>query len=398
MGLFASYEYESRDYMYGDWSVTRSRKVYQSDRIELGENPKTALFSFQDSRTDGDLSRNYKITSVERAVYPFTTEYATSAITFTVDGEQKQSAAGETTYGAASVPMVGIPTEHVASEDRKSVSCLMPMRVLSSIIAFYVFDSSQSYAGESVKSIEFQSEAGNVSGDSKIFWSDLPADGIPVLTGTRTMVKTSLETAFAVDGVTEKSQSSPIFMSVVPGSFTGRIVVETDKAMYFYPVSSPKTFERASVKEMTLNLSGAKADRMDKSAYVKPDVRYVRLVRTGNTSTTVTVKRSNDAAVGFHIFGKFTYQSGESSAVTKEEVMGGSVYRFGAADNDSSVFELQEDGSVVYKVPNNASYSNVTWGVIAFDKYDMYGPFKYEYGYGVGSTRPDVTSGFDYDY
>lgn len=274
----------------------------------------------------------------------------------------------------------------------------MPMRVLSSIIAFYVFDSSQSYAGESVKSIEFQSEAGNVSGDSKIFWSDLPADGIPVLTGTRTMVKTSLETAFAVDGVTEKSQSSPIFMSVVPGSFTGRIVVETDKAMYFYPVSSPKTFERASVKEMTLNLSGAKADRMDKSAYVKPDVRYVRLVRTGNTSTTVTVKRSNDAAVGFHIFGKFTYQSGESSAVTKEEVMGGSVYRFGAADNDSSVFELQEDGSVVYKVPNNASYSNVTWGVIAFDKYDMYGPFKYEYGYGVGSTRPDVTSGFDYDY
>ncbi|WP_417012653.1 hypothetical protein [Alistipes sp.] len=398
MGLFASYEYESRDYMYGDWSVTRSRKVYQSDRIELGENPKTALFSFQDSRADGDLSRNYKITSVERAVYPFTTEYATSAITFTVDGEQKQSAAGETTYGAASVPMVGIPTEHVASEDRKSVSCLMPMRVLSSIIAFYVFDSSQSYAGESVKSIEFQSEAGNVSGDSKIFWSDLPADGIPVLTGTRTMVKTSLETAFAVDGVTEKSQSSPIFMSVVPGSFTGRIVVETDKAMYFYPVSSPKTFERASVKEMTLNLSGAKADRMDKSAYVKPDVRYVRLVRTGNTSTTVTVKRSNDAAVGFHIFGKFTYQNVESSAVTKEEVMGGSVYRFGAADNDSSVFELQDDGSVVYKVPNNASYSNVTWGVIAFDKYGMYGPFKYEYGYGVGSTRPDVTSGFDYDY
>lgn len=398
LGLLATYEYDSREYSYGEWSTARSRKVYQSSELNLGNNPKTAVFSFQDSRADGDLSRNYKITSIERAFYPFTTEYATTVVTFSVAGEQKQPAAGETTYGAASVPMVGIPSEHAASDDRKSVSCLTQMHVLSSIIAFYVYDSSQNYAAEKVKSIEFQSESENISGDTKIFWSELPADGIPVLTGTGTTVKTTLETTFAVDGVTEKSQSSPIYMSVVPGSFTGRIVVETDKAMYFYPVSSPKTFDRANVKEMSLNLSSEKVDRMDKSTYVKPDVRYIKLVRKSNASTTVTVERSNDAAVGFYIYGKFTYQGVESSAVTKEEVMKGSVYRFGAADNDSSVFTLQEDGSVVYKVPNNVSYSNVTWGVIAFDKYGMYGPFKYEYGYGVGSGRADVTSGFDYDY
>lgn len=397
MGLLASYEYESQDYQYGSWSSSTSSYVYQSSKIDLGNNPKTAVFLFKESHTESDYSRNYKILSVKRAIYPFATEYATTVATFTVNGEQKQNAAGETTYGDASVPMVGIPSEHIASDDGKSVSCLARMHVLSSIIAFYVYDSSQDYAGETVKSIEFQSAAGNISGDTKIFWSNFPDDGIPELTGTSTTVKTSLTTAFAVNGVAEKSQSSPIYMSVVPGTFTGKIVVETDKAMYFYPVLSPKTFDRANVKEIALNLSSSKAERMDKSAYVKPDVRYVKLVRTGTSTTTVTVERSNDEAMGFYIYGKFTNSNSASSAVSRAEVLSGSVYRFGAADNDSSIFTLQDDGSVVYNVKSGYG-SNVTWGVIAFDRYGLYGPFKYEYGYGVGATRQDVTSGFDYDY
>lgn len=395
LGLIASYECEMQESYV--WNEYRGRKVYQSSEINLGNNPKTAVFSFQETETDNSTRRNYKISTIERAMYPYTNGSATAAATFSINGEQKQKAAGETTYGSASVPMVGIPSEHTASDDRKSVACLAQMHVLSSIIAFYVYDSSQNYAAEKVKSIEFQSESENISGDTKIFWSQLPADGIPVLTGAGKNVKTSLETAFAVEGVTEKSQSSPIFMSVVPGSFTGRIVVETDKAMYFYPVSSPKTFDRASVKEMALNLSSEKADRMDKSAYVKPEVRYIKLVRKSATETTVTIERSNDEAVGFYIYGKFTNSS--SDAIKKDEVLNGSMYRFGASGNDDSLFTLQDDGTIVYKVPKvgyNTSY--VTWGVIAFDKYGMYGTFKYEYGYGVGSGRADVTSGFDYDY
>ncbi len=397
VGLLARYEYETRDYPYGEWSTSGGHKVYQSTGVNLGNNPRTALFSFEANNTESDYSRNYKIAEIERAIYPFPGEYATSVVTFTVSGEQTQSAAGETTYGAASVPMVGIPSEHQASDDRKSISCLAPMHVLSSIIAFYVYDSSQNYADEAVQSIEFQSDGDNIAGDTKIFWSSVAEGELPELTGSGTTVKTSLETAFAMDGVAEKSQSSPIYMSVVPGSFTGKIMVETDKAIYSYTVSSPKTFDRANIKVMSLNLSSDKASRMDKSAYVAPEVRYIKLVRSSTTTTTVTIERVNEEAVGFYIHGKFTNSTTER--ITKDEVLSGSVYRFGAEDNDSDLFTLQDDGTVVYKVPKvGYSSSAVTWGVVAFDKFGLTGDFTYEYGYGISSVKDDVTSGFEYNH
>lgn len=380
VGLWYSYSNETPEGTYS------SHVAMASSSIELSESNKSAKFGFASANA---------IDAIYYAFYPYTSSFSRYSLPFTVANEQTQTAAGETTFGSASVPMISNKLElnTEVAIDGKEARILTNMHVLSSIVEFYVYDSNGST--EEVVSIELSSSNDKkLAGETKIDATQLT--GIPALEGTIASAKVTLTTPFSLNGVTAKNQSQPIYLSVVPNEgVEGEIKVETDKAIYFFKFSSPKSFIRANVKSMTLNLSNAAVDRLDKSAYVKPEVRYTKLVRKSNQATTVTVKRLNDAAVGFYIFGKIPFSN--QTCVTYDEVMNGSVYRFGAEDNDANVFSLQSDGTVVYKVPAG-SYTSVTWGVVAFDKYGMFGTFKYESGYGIGSGRADVTSGFDFDY
>lgn len=380
VGLWYSYSNMTSEGTYS------SHVAMASSSIELSESNKSAKFGFSSSNA---------IDAIYYAFYPYTSSFSRYSLPLTVANEQTQAAAGETTFGSASVPMISDKLElnSQVTVDAQEARILTNMHVLSSIIEFYVYDSNGT--AEKVINVELSSSNDKkLAGETKIDATKLM--GIPTLEGTISSAKVILTTPFSLNGVTAKDQSQPIYLSVVPNDgVEGKIKVETDKAIYFFNFSSPKSFIRADVKAISLNLSNSAVDRMDKSTYVKPEVRYTKLVRKSNQATTVTVKQLNDAAVGFYIFGKIPYSN--QTCVTYDEVLNGSVYRFGAYDNDANVFSLQPDGTVVYKVPAG-SYTSVTWGVVAFDKYGMFGTFKYESGYGIGSNKADATSGFDYDY
>lgn len=67
-----------------------------------------------------------------------------------------------------------------------------------------------------------------------------------------TSVVSTLSTSTQVSA--NKNAATVVKMVVAPGSYTGNIVVTTDKATYTYPISTAKEFKRSVVKPLGLNL------------------------------------------------------------------------------------------------------------------------------------------------
>ena len=370
VGLWYSYSNMTSEGTYS------SHVAMASSSIELSESNKSAKFGFSSSNA---------IDAIYYAFYPYTSSFSRYSLPLTVANEQTQAAAGETTFGSASVPMISDKLElnSQVTVDAQEARILTNMHVLSSIIAFYVYDSAGS--AEEVKSIDITSTNGKyLAGDTKIDATAL-TDQIPALTGTTSTVSVSLTNFFSLQGVTAKEQSAPIYLSVVPNEgVEGKIRVTTDLAVYIFPFSAPKTFPRAEMKDMLLNLSSSKAERIAFADMVTPLINLTMLERTASGSynnTVLTIKKGNDAVAGFYALTTPKL----SANLTRAEVLAGDIYHFGDADND--LFKLQADGSVkYYKRVNLYSPSQFSFGVIPFDEYGNYGELKGDSGYG-NSTR-----------
>lgn len=366
LGLW--YSYSDADYLF--------HGALASTSIELSQSSKSAKFGFSSAKS---------INAIYYAFYPYDASFSRYSLPFSVANEQIQVSAGETTYGSASVPMISDKLElgTEVTVDGTDASIVSKMHILSSIIAFYVYDSAGS--AEEVKSIDITSTNGKyLAGDTKIDATAL-TDQIPALTGTTSTVSVSLTNFFSLQGVTAKEQSAPIYLSVVPNEgVEGKIRVTTDLAVYIFPFSAPKTFSRAEMKDMLLNLSSSKAERIAFADMVTPLINLTMLERTASGSynnTVLTIKKGNDAVAGFYALTTPKLNAN----LTRAEVLAGDVYHFGDTDND--LFKLQADGSVkYYKRVYLYSPSQFSFGVIPFDEYGNYGELKGDSGYG-NSTR-----------
>lgn len=156
------------------------------------------------------------------------------------------------------MPMVSLPyavTENLAEKtDSEKSAGEIRFANLGSVIEFHVYSTTEAYQTELVKSVTFNADqaiAGDFTFDiTAVDYSDEETLAISGYEATKVVSTLSTSTQVSSD----KNAATVVKMVVAPGSYTGNIVVTTDKATYTYPISTAKEFKRSVVKPLGLNL------------------------------------------------------------------------------------------------------------------------------------------------
>jgi len=343
------------------------------------------------------------VSSVIRACYPYISAVTPVDAVVPIDIPRSQNQRKEVKksagYDASSViPMVSdLLTEGAGvTVSENNASGNIKMYVLASVIDFRIYDSEQASAGESVERVIFQSDEGYVAGRTEV---DLKVEGVPTLEGDSRMAEVELwkatsgfikTKAYELKNKVSKESASPVYLSIIPGSYTGRIIVKTNKKVYAFPFATPKTFARAEVKEMPLNLSNAKVEQGTAAAEADLTLAVTKFVRKPvagdpkSNDVVLTVERGNEAVAGFYAVAiDHVYHPGESADSSpdtclkpEEAVAWGDVFFFG--DEAGAAFVPQSDGTVEYRkrvvkeshiLSSTEGGDAISCGVIPFDKY-----------------------------
>lgn len=156
------------------------------------------------------------------------------------------------------MPMVSLPYAVTANLAEKTNSDKSAGEIkfanLGSVIEFNIYSTTEAYQSELVKSVAFNADqplAGNFTFDlTSVDYSDEATLKISGYEATSVVSTLSTSTKVSAD----KNAATVVKMVVAPGSYTGNIVVTTDKATYTYPISTAKEFRRSVVKPLGLNL------------------------------------------------------------------------------------------------------------------------------------------------
>ena len=356
----------------------------------ISEDGQQATFKFSST----------KITSFEsdaaRIIYPCTEESSSSSAKFSFSvpaSEQTLSskAGSATSYGSSAVvPMISDAfavkcsykeAETYYDDTEWYGTASAHMHVLSSIVAFYVYDSEGTYSSEKVKSIELRSSSANISAPLSI---TLTADNeLPVLEGTRQTAKVQFNYSwnyFSLSGVTSKEASAPIYLSIIPAEFAGKVIVKTDKSTIAFPFDAPKKFNRAEVKDFSLNLSNPKAQKIIPTNVSITNVN--RAARTDGYSSgckaTITFK-VDEGSKGFYAYiGNTQYKD------VSNVIKWGEKYTIGEENASSSFVSL---GNGVYEYSKNLS-NKLYFAVLPFGDDEEPGIGEYlDYANGYSTTK-----------
>ena len=159
--------------------------------------------------------------------------------------------------GKDDMPMVAIPycvESAIGSGQQDAPAGKIKFANLGSVIEFHVYSTTEAYQTEIVKSVTFNAEQA-IAGD---FTFDLTAvdyskeETLAISGYEATTVVSTLSTSTQVSA--DKNAATVVKMVVAPGSYTGNVVVTTDKAIYTYPISTAKAFNRSGVQPFGLNL------------------------------------------------------------------------------------------------------------------------------------------------
>ena len=156
------------------------------------------------------------------------------------------------------MPMVSLPYAVTEALDEKADSEKSAGEIklanLGSVIEFYVYSTTPVYQSELIQSVTFNADKA-IAGD---FVFDLTAvdysdeKTLAISDYEATSVVSTLSAPVAVPAT--KEEAKVVKMVVAPGSYTGKVVVTTDKATYTYPISTAKEFKRSGVKPLGLDL------------------------------------------------------------------------------------------------------------------------------------------------
>ena len=162
------------------------------------------------------------------------------------------------------MPMVSVP--YVFTSDMLVGSNNELDRVkfhnLASLLDFKVFSTKAAYQGEIINSVSFEADK-NVAGTFVFNVGTLdPEDESTLAIDLSTPVegqsvsKSVTTESDAVVGST-KDDAGSVRMVVAPGSYTGKVVVNTNKAQYVFSVTELKSFSRNGYYPLGLDLSKA---------------------------------------------------------------------------------------------------------------------------------------------
>ena len=154
------------------------------------------------------------------------------------------------------MPMVSIPytVEETSAENQTPYAGLIRFANLGAVMELNIYSDTPAYAVEKILSVEFNSDqaiAGSFTFDlTQVDYENAATLAISGYSEKSVVYTPSTELAVA----STKADATIVNLVVAPGSYTGKIVVKTDKAIYTYPVSTAKEFKRSVAKPLGLNL------------------------------------------------------------------------------------------------------------------------------------------------
>ena len=229
------------------------------------------------------------------------TEAGSTEAKFNVPYAQTQDVS--TGYDLDAFPMVAKPIE-VTSDmlegydpDADNTKPLADVRFanLGSLINFKVFSSIDTYQAEKVISVTFDAGTDNIAGTYAVDLMGIDFDNeeslvlrssqstSPLEKGS-SIITTTLSAEQSLSTHTTKGTALDVYMTVIPGSYSGHVVVLTDKAAYTYTISSPKVFARGSINTLGLDLNKAGS-----TAIRQTPVSWDLTTATYNTPTSATI-------------------------------------------------------------------------------------------------------------
>lgn len=191
--------------------------------------------------------------------FPFKdgSEFKTENITFSIPTKQSNS--------INEMPMASTPytVSGEISADTPTPVGSIDMLMLGSIARFKIYSSVEEYRSETVQSVTLTTDQA-IAGSFTKNISTIDPKTASTLTISGYNEKSITETE--ITGTIGSKSEEAILADVVvaPGTYTGKVVVRTDKASYEYSLgTNGKTFERAHIKPLALDLGkeGARSEQ-----------------------------------------------------------------------------------------------------------------------------------------
>ena len=269
-----------------------------------------------------------------------------------------------TSFKANAMPMAGTPyqmKEALGANTDKPVGDIKMIN-LGAIIDFKIYTEDADLSSELVRSVTFNSDAA-IAGTFEYDLTAVDYNNVTTLAindYTETSVSTTVTNPLALGA--SKTAAYDVYMVVAPGSYTGEIVVETDKAKYTFPITTAKTFKRnvilnqgvklrKDVREEIIPESNYEWNLVTSADQIVVGAEVVIAASDDNYAMSQTQNANNRAAAAIAKQGtQITWE--EASLVQVFEVVAGSkegTFAFKCTDGE-------QNGNFIYAASSSSNY------------------------------------------
>lgn len=291
---------------------------------------------------------NYNAGDQLCAYYPYADKAGTDASKVTLKIPYIQTQAEANKFNGANNPMIAVPVALPSAENVTDGTVVIQEQLkFRHVGAILEFDITGVPATEKLKSVQFVSSNGFPATDNSVYDLTSVTENGDVNTVAGTYYKSV--TVSLTDGGFQDGQSSKVYMTLVPGKYTGYIYISTDKNLYRYAAKIIEA-DRSEVKTIKADLSSGSAD---KSKEIKSALDYevfAMAVNSGDYSAWVDgdgeVKLGEEITTPTYFTriqkdwtGKF---NGQKHTIKQDASV---VPLFTVISEGASVFDLVLDGS-----------------------------------------------------
>lgn len=203
------------------------------------------------------------------AYYPYADKAGTDASKVTLKIPYIQTQAEANKFNGANNPMIAVPVALPSAENVTDGTVVIQEQLkFRHVGAILEFDITGVPSGEKLKSVQFVADGGFPATDNSVYDLTSVTENGDVNTVAGTYYKSV--TVSLTDGGFQDGQSSKVYMTLVPGKYTGNIYISTGKNLYRYAAKIIEA-DRSEVKTIKADLSSGSAD---KSKEIKSALDY----------------------------------------------------------------------------------------------------------------------------
>ena len=255
------------------------------DRLGTAIDNAAAGYAYVNTTTSPSTFKIYKkggLAGGEKiyTYYPYNaaTETAT-AVQFAIPVSQIQKGAN---FDFDAMPMVSeefvVPASYASTNDNTEVGEISLVN-LGSVIDYQVYSSNDSYATETIISVQLTANKAIAGSFTKDITGVINSDEstLTISGFTEESVTTSVTSPAAIG--TTRSNASHVYMVIAPvngeseAGITGSVLVTTNKAKYTFSISTAQKFKRSGLKSFGLNLANC-ANRVEEETAVPTTNSY----------------------------------------------------------------------------------------------------------------------------